>query len=230
MRILLATPTRGRPDSFIEMVRSARATASKPQDLAIIARVDKDDPTRRGYFTERGFGVTQGKRLSLPRVWNEMAKTHRFDIFMMCADDIRFRTTGWDEEVRAAFEQWPDRIGHVYGDDGFQGERLATHSFVSKEWIEAVGYYLPEVLLGDYVDTFLHILAVNLGRSQYVPHVLTEHLHPFAGKAAMDDTYAYRHTGSGPSLQKAAWDKLVASGEIAKALNRLKAAIACEGP
>lgn len=225
MRILLATPTRGRPDGFREMVRSARRTANQNDQLAIVARIDKDDPEHLGYNKERGYQVTQGKRVNLPDAWNEIVRNNRFDILMMCADDIRFRTTGWDDEVRAVFEQWPDRIGHAYGDDGFHGENLATHSFVSKEWIDAVGYYLPTILRGDYVDTFLHVLAQNLGRKQYMPRVFIEHLHPFAGKAEMDDTYAYRHTGSGPAIQKAAWQKLLDSGELKVAFDKLKGAI-----
>lgn len=222
MRILLATPTRGRPEAFREMVKTARSTASDNSNISIVARIDHDDPERAGYLTERGYTVIQGERVTLPVAWNEMADECRFDILMMCADDIRFRTTKWDDEVRAAFEQWPDRIGHAYGNDGFQGEKLATHSFVSKEWIEAVGYYLPPILKGDYVDTFLQVLGRELGRSHYMPLVYTEHLHPFAGKAEMDDTYAYRHTGTGPALQKAAWDQLVHSGEIQRAYERLR--------
>ena len=225
MRILLATPTRGRPDGFKEMVKSARRTASRNDQLAIVARIDKDDPHRKGYTKELGYTVTQGKRVNLPEAWNEIVRNHRFDILMMCADDIRFRTTGWDDEVRAAFERWPDRIGHAYGDDGFHGEKLATHSFVSREWVDAVGYYLPNILRGDYVDTFLHVLAQNLGRIQYMPRVFIEHLHPFAGKAEMDDTYAYRHTGSGPGIQKAAWEDLLRSGELKVAFDKLKRAM-----
>ena len=224
MRILLATPTRGRPESFIEMARSARATASKSEDLMIVGRVDRDDPKRRGYFTERGFVTWQGKRKKLPQIWNEIVEMARFDIVMMCADDLRFRTTRWDDEVRAVFEQWPDRIGMVYTDDGIHGQKLATHSFVSKEFIQAVGYYLPPNLTGDFVDNWLHTLAVSIGRAAYLPRVYIEHLHPIVGKAPMDDTYGYRLTGDGPPKAQEEWKKVLASGEIEKAIGKLRKA------
>lgn len=225
MRILLATPTRGRPGRFQHMVRSARLTANQSDQLSIVARIDRDDPKRKEYSTERGYTVMQGKRVRLPQAWNEIASTQRYDILMMCADDLVFRTTGWDDDVRAAFEQWPDRVGMVYADDGLHGQRLATHSFVSKEWIDAVGYYLPESLYGDFVDNFLHTLANSIGRTIYLPRVYIEHLHPLIRKAEMDDTYAYRLTGKGPQMAQDAWKRILVNDTIPNAVEALKGAM-----
>ena len=94
MRILIAVPSRGRPESFREMVKSARRTATHPEHLFIDVRVDNDDPKRSGYFTERGFRALQGSRRRLPQLWNELATGKHYDIIMMGADDLRFRTTG----------------------------------------------------------------------------------------------------------------------------------------
>jgi len=190
----------------------------------IVGRVDRDDPTRRGYFTERGFVTWQGVRKNLPQIWNEIVGMTRYDIVMMCADDLRFRTTNWDDEVRAVFDHWPDRIGMVYTDDGIHGQALATHSFVSKEFIEAVGYYLPPNLTGDFVDNWLHLLSSEIGRAIYLPRVYIEHLHPLVGKAEMDDTYSYRLVGEGPAKAQAAWDMVLASGEIDRAVEKLREA------
>ena len=226
MRILLATPTRDRPGLFKKMVKSARLTANQSDQLSIVARVDHDDPRRRDYITHSAaYTLLQGKRVRLPVAWNEIAERSRYDILMMCADDLRFRTIGWDDDVREVFEQWPDRIGLVYADDGLHDGKLATHPFVSREWIKTVGYYLPSILHGDFVDNWLHFLAAEIGRVVYLPRVYIEHMHPFAGKAPMDDTYNYRLSGSGPTKAQAAWNEVMASGAIQEALAKLKGAI-----
>lgn len=225
MRILLATPTRGRPENFRQMVHSARRTANQPELLSITARIDLDDPHRTDYTGLRGCNIIQGERVRLPQAWNQIVERRHFDIVMMCADDLLFRTTGWDDDVRSVFEIWPDRIGMVYADDGIHGQRLATHSFISKEWVDAVGYYLPDSLHGDFVDNFLHTLANGVGRVAYLPRVYIEHLHPLVHKAAMDDTYDYRLTGEGPAQAQAAWKKLLDSPEIPAAIERLKGAM-----
>ena len=221
MRILLACPSRGRPASFREMVKSARRTAN--HSVRVMARLDGDDPELSRYHSIEH--STVGDRVSLPHAWNEIADTRDYDILMMCADDLRFRTTGWDDEVVKTFEQWPDRIGLVYADDGVHGPRLATHSFVSRQWIEAVGFYLPEQLTGDFVDNWLHGLAQSINRITYLPRVYIEHLHPVVGKAQMDDTYAYRLTGEGPRMAQDAWKGVLGSGVPEEARRKLREAI-----
>jgi hypothetical protein len=207
------------------MVRSARRTANHPEHLFVEARVDNDDPNRSGYFTEKGWTVRQGSRRRLPQLWNELAAGNNYDILMMGADDLRFRTTGWDDDVVKAFEQWPDRIGLVYADDGIQGQRLATHSFVTKEWVEAVGFYLPDTLHGDFVDNWLMSLAVNIDRTTYLERTYIEHLHPFVAKAPMDDTYSYRLAGFGPQIAHSAWQDLLATDAMPTAVQKLKGAM-----
>ena len=222
MRILLATPTRGRPARLKEMVHSARRTANHPEMLRIIARIDHDDKYRGGYLTERGYTLRQGDRVALPVAWNELAAENNYDILMMCADDLRFRTVGWDDDVVRAFEQWPDGIGLVYADDGIHGKKAATHSFVTKKWIDAVGYYLPPTLTGDFVDNWLMILAASVGRIAYLDRTYIEHRHPIANKASWDDTYTYRQSPSGRAKAGEAWEAVLDSGEVGAAVEKLR--------
>jgi hypothetical protein len=125
--------------------------------------------------------------------------------------------------VVKAFEQWPDKIGLVYADDGIHGEKGATHAFVSRQWVEAVGYYLPEILTGDFVDNWLLTLAINIERVQYLPRTYIEHRHPMANKGQWDDTYRYRWDYRDAAGEL--WQEVLRSGDVQVAINKLKGAM-----
>jgi hypothetical protein len=114
------------------------------------------------------------------------------DILMQCADDIRFRTVGWDERVRLAFDESADKILYVYGRDGIADERMATHGFMHRRWYETLGYFTWPEFSSDYGDLWNYTIAERLGRLHYIPEVYTEHLHPAVGKAKMDLTHRER--------------------------------------
>jgi hypothetical protein len=180
-------PTRGRPEALQEMADSAFETSSG--NVEVLAYVDEDDPAP--YFP-RGVRVVRGPRVNLSECWNRLADVAVGSILHMSSDDIRFRTVGWDETVRAVFGRLPDRIGLVYGRDGIHDAKLATHGFVSREWVDTVGYFTWPEFPCDYADTWLHELAGRIGRLFYVPSILIEHLHPIVGKSEWDTTHRER--------------------------------------
>lgn len=200
-RVSLLVPTRGRPDQFWEMVTSAVATATGSIEFSRVR--DFGDPTRDRYleyprlwepdafrmwdsfnYTEDGY--------SLSGLWNLAAEVVEGDILMQCADDIRFRTDGWDRAVIDAFDQYPDKIVYVYGRDGITDERMATHGFMHRRWYETLGYFTWPEFSSDYGDLWNHTIAERLGRLHYLPDVYTEHLHPSVGKAELDQTHLDR--------------------------------------
>ncbi|MDZ7742993.1 MAG: hypothetical protein U5Q03_14975 [Bacteroidota bacterium] len=111
---------------------------------------------------------------------------------MQCADDIRFRTPGWDAMVRTAISQYDDRIVYVYGRDGINDEAMATHGFMHRRWYEALGYFTWPEFTSDYGDLWNHTIAEKLGRLHFIPELYTEHLHPAVGKAPVDETHRER--------------------------------------
>lgn len=192
-RISILCPTRGRPDNVRRLVESADATASGP--VQFVFYVDHDDtcgPPERppGVSDKIQAHVTQGPRIVLSEMWNECAQCAAADVMMHCGDDIVFRTPGWDDRVLEAFEAIPDRIALVHGDDKFN-YGVATHGFLHRAWVDAVGYFCPPYFASDYNDTWLTEVADGLGRRVEVD-VLTEHMHPCAGKAEWDVTHRER--------------------------------------
>lgn len=175
------------------MWESALATAHG--DVELVVRFDVDDPigTTTGYYGMPGqVAPIIGPRTLLSACWNECADVAAGDILMHCGDDIRFRTDGWDALVADAFARWPDRLVFVHGRDGIHDDRLGTHGFVHRRWVDVVGYFVPPLFSSDYNDTWLNEVADLIGRRIYLPDVYTEHLHPTVGKGEWDRTHQER--------------------------------------
>lgn len=215
--ISLLVPTRRRPESFAQMAESAWEAAMFPRQVEIVARSDDDDtlPPALGQVN------IVGRRATLSSLWNDCAVEASGEILMQCADDIRFRTAGWDEHVRLAFDEHPDRIVYVYGRDGIADERMATHGFMHRSWLKTVGYFTWPHFTSDYGDLWNHTIAERLGRLHYIEEVYTEHLHPAVGKAPLDETHRDRVERDKTDKNYERWE--AAQPDLDRAVERLAA-------
>ena len=189
--ISVLVPSRGRPEQFDRMYDSLMATVTYPRQVEVVARLDEDDPEKFMYPV--GPTYLNGPRALLSECWNECYRWARGEILMHAGDDITFNTPGWDVRVREEFEKLPDRIGLVYADDLTPNfPDLATHGFLHRRWVEAVGYFLPPLFSSDWNDVWITEVAKNVGRFVPMPDVEIEHHHYYFGKAEHDRTYRER--------------------------------------
>ena len=190
MKISLLTPTRFRPLQMEHLIKSAYLLSNWKHGIEFIFYVDLDDTVSINTLVRLSnfypLRWVEGERIVLSQMWNECYKEASGEIMMHCGDDIVFGTDGWDDIVRKAFEEYDDRIVLVYGNDCIHGPNLATHSFLHRNWIETVGYFLPPYFVSDYNDTWLTDVARKINRLKYVPELITEHMHFSVGKASMD--------------------------------------------
>jgi hypothetical protein len=185
---VVIVPSRGRPDSIARLVEAFRATGASA--VRLIVAVDDDDPTLDDYRAvalPNGAALSIGPRSRIGAIVNDIAGNvaafHDWVGFM--GDDHRPRTADWPDLVDEALAGGP---GVVYGDDLFQRQNLPTAVFMSSSIIQRLGYMHPPGLWHLYLDNFW----MELGRETrlvYEPRMVIEHLHPFAGKAEMDDGY-----------------------------------------
>lgn len=190
--ISLLTPSRGRTESLQRLVDSAVMTADNPNGIEIVVMTDLDDESYHG-FKHPNVRLYSTERTVLSVYWNLAYEKATGSIFMQCGDDIVFRTEGWDTKVNAAFDKYPDKIVLVYGDDGDPAEKThGTHSFLHKNWVEAVGYFVPPYFTSDFTDTWINELADGIDRKEKVD-ILTEHMHPAFGKGPIDLTHAEKY-------------------------------------
>jgi hypothetical protein len=175
-------------------VTSAHELAASPEHLEWLFYVDADDKASARAIEALSLPgdvqIVTGGRLDDQSYWNRLAERADADLIFLGADDLAFRSPNWDLAVRAAFESaGQSEIAMVWADDGDFGERLSTHPFVTRSWIETVGFIVPPYFKRCFVDPWFFELAVLTGLGHYLPQVLIEHCHIELGKAAPDALY-----------------------------------------
>ena len=183
--ISLLVPTRGRPDRFRDMLESARKTATGP--FEVVAWLDEDDPSE--YPQEEDIRYGYGQRpyvdgvLCTSDLWNRALELATGDVLMMGADDVMYRTRGWDAMIEAAFAQVPDGIVLVYPWDGTR-RKAPVNPCLSRRWVDEVGF-VPPGWPGWMADEWVWSVAAELRRVVFLPEVKV--LHPQRRQG--DDTY-----------------------------------------
>lgn len=206
--ISLILPTRNRPDNLKRLYQSLVATTSNINEVELCFYVDEDDAQSLPVITELAEKINVqcilGEAAPSVRVpvWflqNTVQKDGTGPIYIFAADDIVFKTKGWDELVTNQFDQFKDKIALVYGPDGFQKGPVpvCTHGFIHQHWIDVVGYLFPPYFNVCYVDQWVTEIAEMIGRRFYRTDLDIEHVHPAAGKAGWDDTYTSKRQSDG---------------------------------
>jgi len=194
-KISLLIPTRQRPEMLKRVYDSAFNLASHPGLVELIYYVDNDD---KSYDDLNLYNATKvsGPRDVLSKAWNCCYDSSTGEIVWHGGDDNIFRTESWDDVVRDTFEEYPDRIAFIWGNDGNgESERngFATHGFLHKNWVDTVGRFLPPYFVSDYNDTWLNEIAHAIDRHRHID-IMIEHMHFSLGKSEKDQNTTDRLT------------------------------------
>ena len=185
--LVVIVPSRGRPDSIKELLKSFDETKTE-SDLLVV--VDDDDPTLDAYL-DTGADIfivkKDGKGMAKPLNFTANLMKDKYRHFAFIGDDHRPRTMNWDVHFLNALDELG--TGLVYGNDLFQGENLPTAIAMSGDIVKALGGMTPQGMIHLYLDNFWMKLGQDLGALRYMPEVIVEHLHPVAGKAQWDEGY-----------------------------------------
>lgn len=188
--ISVLLPTRKRPNQLEHMIKSLKEVSCKFPEICIY--VDNDDRAmidKLNYFVDNyGVVCSIGPRLIFTDYWNKCYEKATGDILMMAADDIVFRTSGWDVMVEEEFAKYDDKIIAVCGHDTYIGVCIPSHPILHRRWVETVGYFSPPGFAHGACDYWIDDVSKFIQRQRFLPFI-TEHMHHLAGKSAIDETY-----------------------------------------
>lgn len=239
--LTMFVPTRGRPTAAAAMQEVFERTCKGRTSLIFIASTDDDyfpdymamsrlgvlqrvitvTPDRRGLVDPLNMGF---------KTWADDPRTFPSFAVGFMGDDHRPRTIGWDvkyvEELTRLAGRCPNRrspgIGMVYGNDLLQGENLPTQVAMTSNIPVTLGRMVPWELAHLYTDTYWLHLGRMLGRISYLPDVVVEHMHPGAGKAHVDEGYAYSGSFALDLAEKGVFEGIVQNKVLPNDVEKLR--------
>lgn len=124
--------------------------------------------------------------------WNLLAQEAMKDpfnkLFMLAADDMIFATPGWDKALIEHYEGLENKI-HVYHLRDSRNDSGTPHPIVTREYIEAMGYFMVPIFLHWFVDTWCCCVASANGVFTHLKDFLLVHDKP-SDKGQPDETHS----------------------------------------
>lgn len=174
MSIVLLCPTRKRPEQLKRMIASARKTAMLQDKgkIGIVVGVSEEDYESYGiinigshpFFSQQHSAscITFPDGLPTAHKWNRLAelamKNPETKLFMLAADDMIFTTPGWDKALLDHYNGLENKV-HVYALLDSRDVGGVPHPIVTREYIEAMGYFVPPIFLHWFVDSWTVAIA-----------------------------------------------------------------------
>lgn len=224
--LLVIVPTRGRPDNLRRALDAWDATGAW-DCAALLAAVDADDPQIDGYrqLAAQWAGSGRVSLFEIP-VWQPMvakldaAAVDAADAYFalgFMGDDHLPRTKGWAQQYLATLRELG--TGIVYGNDMFQGERLPTQWAMTADIVRELGRMVPAPVDHLWSDNSILALGAHARCLRYLPDVIIQHCHPFAGSAEWDGQYRRVNSDAQIKRDKAAyvqWVRTQLMDDVAK--------------
>lgn len=152
MSIAILCPTRGRFKEFSRMRDSVKATTT--EKTFIYSCTNGDDT----------YAPKMPHDCPTVYMWNHLArkalqdKMFEHKLFMLCADDVIFTTPGWDKALLDHYDKSENKI-HVYALQDSRDNDGTPHPIVTREYISAMGYFLPPIFVHWFVDSWTVAIA-----------------------------------------------------------------------
>ena len=169
-KISILCPSRGRPHLAKKMIDSAIRTSTT--ELEIKLYLNDNDPELQTYIklldkNQYSIGPDRSPGYS----WNLLAEQATGDIMFLIGDDAEFITHGWDVSVINEFLLYTDKIACVYPITGSVSKKKNPHFCLHRNWIDALGYFVPPQFWHWYVDTWVGEIARRLDRYRCLQNV-----------------------------------------------------------
>lgn len=182
MTIAILCPTRARAQQFNRMSGSVQHSAENCGNAKIYAGLTDGDSQLTDYVLQRihqHYLYPDGMPTAYK--WNLMAEEAMKDpankLFMLGADDTVFSTPCWDKALIDHYNALTNKI-HVYHLLDSRNPEGTPHPIVTREYIEAMGYFLPPLFLHWFVDTWTVSIAKSVGCFTHMKDYMLLHEKP----------------------------------------------------
>lgn len=144
---------------FARMVNSAKDTAFDKENVHFACFLGTDDPHLHSYSRHMANVITM-----VGRPWSAvMASNHLANrcleiypekkLYIVGSDDTIFATPHWDKALIDAYEALENKV-HVFSMLDSRDAKGTPHPIVTREYIDAMGYFLPPIFLHWFVDSW----------------------------------------------------------------------------
>lgn len=183
--INLMLPTRKRAKEAKEAISSALDLAEHPERVKIVLRTDFDDTT--DYSGVRKDHLLTGPKIGCSPSYQEIARIFPNDLVMVFADDLRFRTQGWDADFEEVYDHNNGLPFALYAND--KHTKMATHPVVTRSWLKLFGGLWGVPFEHFYSDTWIDDVARRAGYLNYLKDTVAEHASPKYNLMPKDETW-----------------------------------------
>lgn len=175
--ISVLCPSRGRPELAKKMIDSALDLAGAPIQILLYINDDDSELPKYRELIDNQYLIV-GPDRSPAYSWNKLAELAKYDLLFLMGDDAWFETQDWAVKIAKVFDQYPDKIVFAFPSvDGLEwrGGKLTKdhcpHFCVHKNWVRALGYFVPPHFWHWYIDTWFRDIAKMIGRFHSINNV-----------------------------------------------------------
>ena len=190
MKILFKYATRSHPELFLRGLQSILMNVSN-NNYQILVSVDHDDDsmiqcTRDIYKRSDVTVVVGNSRNKVHAINRDIELAAKWDILVNMSDDMVFTKTGFDDDIRKAFDNL-DQCIHF--PDQNQGENCMTMSIMGSDYYKRFGYIYNPEFDSLWCDVVAQEVAQINGCYKFVNQNIFLHLHPSFGQSVYDEQY-----------------------------------------
>lgn len=179
------------------MVESVVGTTT--HDIRILLALSGEDMPNYNWVGDVANGRVTFLRIITP---DDMPTVHKWNLlelhggskfadppalFMLAADDMIFETKGWDRDLVEHYEALENKI-HVYSLRDSRDSLGTPHPIISRDYILAMGYFLPPIMLHWFVDSWTVDIAKSNSVFTHLDKFLLTHDKP-SDRGQPDETH-----------------------------------------
>lgn len=196
--IAILCPTRGRPEQCKRMIESVIKTSSIKVNIIVgLTASEYISYDLEKFWPNKDqnvivYPVNLEDMLPTAHKWNLLAEEAMKDpknkLFMLGADDMIFETSEWDKALIDHYNALQNKI-NVYALQDSRDADGTPHIIATREYIDAMGYFVPPIFLHWNIDTWTVAIAKANGCFTHLRDYKLTHDKP-SDRGESDETHS----------------------------------------